>query len=78
VKGQMGHKMEDYHEAKFQEVEENEVGLFAIFNGHSGHDVASYLRENLFDNILGEAYNIIIVLFISIYLPLIMNLHMMF
>lgn len=48
----MSHKMEDYHVAKFQEVDENEVGLFAICEGHSGIDVASYLRQHLFDNIL--------------------------
>lgn len=66
VEGQMGHKMEDYHVAKFEEVDENEVGLFAIFDGHSGNDVASYLRKHLFDNILKEVYNTSIVLVIDL------------
>ncbi|KAL8140400.1 hypothetical protein V2J09_006421 [Rumex salicifolius] len=54
VKGKAGHAMEDYLVSEFKQVDENELGLFAIFDGHMGHDVANYLRKHLFDNILKE------------------------
>ncbi|KAG2637322.1 hypothetical protein PVAP13_2NG512100 [Panicum virgatum] len=51
----MPHGMEDRHVAEFRQLDDgNEVGLFAVFDGHSGADVATYLREHLFDNILNE------------------------
>ncbi|KAI3887748.1 hypothetical protein MKX03_018595 [Papaver bracteatum] len=54
VKGQSHHAMEDYIVAKFKQVDENELGLFAIFDGHLGHDVPDYLCSHLFENILNE------------------------
>ncbi|KAJ6865734.1 protein phosphatase 2C 58 [Populus alba x Populus x berolinensis] len=36
------------------QVHDKELGLFAIFDGHLGHEVASYLQTHLFDNILKE------------------------
>lgn len=48
--------MEDYHVAEFKQVDGYEVGLFAIFDGHSDEDVASYLRNHLFNNILHKVY----------------------
>ncbi|KAF0908760.1 hypothetical protein E2562_028578 [Oryza meyeriana var. granulata] len=55
VEGKTPHGMEDRHVAEFRRLEDgNEVGLFAVFDGHSGSDVATYLREHLFDNILRE------------------------
>lgn len=55
VEGRMLHGMEDVHVAEFRQLDDgNEVGLFAVFDGHSGADVATYLREHLFDNILDE------------------------
>uniref|UniRef100_A0A0E0LLB0 protein-serine/threonine phosphatase n=1 Tax=Oryza punctata TaxID=4537 RepID=A0A0E0LLB0_ORYPU len=55
VEGKMPHGMEDRHVAEFRRLDDgNEVGLFAVFDGHSGADVATYLREHLFDNILRE------------------------
>ncbi|KAK3127159.1 hypothetical protein QOZ80_7AG0569170 [Eleusine coracana subsp. coracana] len=55
VEGRMLHGMEDVHVAEFRHLDGgNEVGLFAVFDGHSGADVATYLREHLFDNILNE------------------------
>lgn len=54
VKGRSDHAMEDYVVAQFKTVDNNELGLFAIFDGHSGHNVPDYLQSNLFDNILKE------------------------
>lgn len=54
VEGKMGHAMEDYVFAQFKEVEDNELGLFAIFDGHLSQEVPNYLRSHLFDNILNE------------------------
>ncbi|KAL9245168.1 hypothetical protein vseg_018847 [Gypsophila vaccaria] len=54
VKGKANHPMEDYHVAKFEQLDEHELGLFAIFDGHMGNGVPSYLQQNLFDNILKE------------------------
>ncbi|CAI0408424.1 unnamed protein product [Linum tenue] len=54
VKGKSHHPMEDYIFAEFRKVDDNELGLFAIFDGHLSHTVPDYLRNNLFDNILKE------------------------
>ncbi|KAF7836701.1 putative protein phosphatase 2C 39 [Senna tora] len=54
VKGKSAHAMEDYLVAKFKQVDGHELGLFAIFDGHMGHDVPDYLQANLFENILKE------------------------
>lgn len=58
VKGKSRHAMEDYHVAEIQKVKvnehEHELGLFAIYDGHLGHNVADYLQQNLFTNILNE------------------------
>ncbi|CAM6030208.1 unnamed protein product [Sphagnum balticum] len=55
VKGKSRHAMEDYLVAEFRKVKDHEVGLFAVYDGHLGHNVADYLQRNLFDNILNEA-----------------------
>ncbi|KAK9131847.1 hypothetical protein Scep_011375 [Stephania cephalantha] len=54
VKGKANHAMEDYVVAEFKKVQDKELGLFAIFDGHLGHDVPDYLKSHLFDNILDE------------------------
>ncbi|XP_010929230.1 probable protein phosphatase 2C 62 isoform X1 [Elaeis guineensis] len=54
VKGKSSHPMEDYLVAEFKKVGDHELGLFAIFDGHLGHDVPNYLRSHLFENILRE------------------------
>ncbi|XP_015881182.1 probable protein phosphatase 2C 58 isoform X2 [Ziziphus jujuba] len=54
VKGKSKHAMEDYVVSEFKKVSDHELGLFAIFDGHLGHDVANYLQTHLFDNILKE------------------------
>ena len=63
VKGKSNHDMEDYLVSEFRQLNDKELakelGLFAIFDGHSGHDVASYLQGHLFDNILKQVINFI-------------------
>ncbi|KAL1299541.1 hypothetical protein HN51_044094 [Arachis hypogaea] len=54
VKGRSYHAMEDFVVAEFKQVDSNELGLFAIFDGHAGHNVPNYLRSHLFENILKE------------------------
>ncbi|URE42307.1 Stage II sporulation protein E (SpoIIE) [Musa troglodytarum] len=54
VKGKVNHPMEDYHVAKFVQMRGQELGLFAIFDGHMGHSVPAYLQKHLFTNILKE------------------------
>lgn len=54
VKGKSSHPMEDYIVAEFKQVEDSELGLFAIFDGHLSHDIPDYLRSHLFVNILKE------------------------
>ncbi|KAJ6335524.1 hypothetical protein OIU78_012201 [Salix suchowensis] len=54
VKGKANHPMEDYHVAKFVQIQEHELGLFAIYDGHLGDSVPAYLQKHLFSNILKE------------------------
>ncbi|XP_038899741.1 probable protein phosphatase 2C 10 isoform X2 [Benincasa hispida] len=54
VKGKANHPMEDYHVAKFVQIQEHELGLFAIYDGHLGESVPAYLQKHLFPNILKE------------------------
>ncbi|GAB4849485.1 hypothetical protein Ancab_004279 [Ancistrocladus abbreviatus] len=54
VQGKLHHAMEDYLFAEIKKVDHNELGLFAIFDGHMSHDVPNYLRSHLFNNILKE------------------------
>jgi len=54
VEGRSGHDMEDYHVAEYRYENDHELGLFAIYDGHLGDSVASYLKANLFNNILKE------------------------
>lgn len=54
VEGKSGHDMEDYIVAEYRYENNHELGLFAIFDGHLGDGVPSYLKDNLFNNILRE------------------------
>ncbi|KAK9159791.1 hypothetical protein Syun_006132 [Stephania yunnanensis] len=55
VKGKLNHAMEDYIIAETKQLDhETELGLYAIFDGHSGERVAEYLQSHLFDSILNE------------------------
>ena len=56
IKGKANHPMEDYHVAKFVEIEGHELGLFAIYDGHLGDRVPLYLQKHLFSNILKEVF----------------------
>jgi len=46
--------MEDYHVAKIAKCGGQELGLFAIYDGHLGDSVPAYLQKHLFSNILKE------------------------
>lgn len=54
VEGQSGHDMEDYLVAEYRKKKNHVLGLFAIFDGHLGDRVPTYLKDNLFNNILEE------------------------
>ncbi|XP_051125327.1 probable protein phosphatase 2C 39 [Andrographis paniculata] len=54
LEGKSTHPMEDYVFAQFKQVNDKEVGLFAIFDGHLSRDIPEYLRSHLFNNILNE------------------------
>ncbi|KAL4348718.1 hypothetical protein GQ457_17G005510 [Hibiscus cannabinus] len=54
LKGKSNHDMEDYVVSEFRKKDDSELGLFGIFDGHLGHDVAKYLQGHLFDNILKQ------------------------
>ncbi|MED6120417.1 hypothetical protein PIB30_020769 [Stylosanthes scabra] len=54
TEGKLNHGMEDYIFAQHKKLNGYDLGLYAIFDGHSGHDVAKYLQSHLFENILNE------------------------
>lgn len=54
LKGKSNHPMEDCLVAEYRQVNDNNLGLFAIFDGHLGHDVPNFLKAHLFNNILSE------------------------
>lgn len=53
-KGKANHPMEDFHVAKFVQLQGHELGLFGIFDGHLGDNVPAYLQKHLFSNIIKE------------------------
>ncbi|XP_074287974.1 putative protein phosphatase 2C 58 [Silene latifolia] len=54
VRGKLDHGMEDCLVAKRRRMNGNELGLYAIFDGHAGRDVAQYLQHHLFHNMLHQ------------------------
>lgn len=66
VEGKSGHDMEDYHVAEYKYDKSHELGLFAIFDGHLGDSVPSYLKANLFCNILKEVSITFLVFFMCL------------
>ncbi|KAI5070283.1 hypothetical protein GOP47_0014626 [Adiantum capillus-veneris] len=53
-KGKCNHPMEDFAVSETRRIDGNRVGLFAIYDGHVGHEVAEYLQANLLNNILNQ------------------------
>jgi hypothetical protein len=58
--------MEDYHVAEYKYENDHELGLFAIYDGHLGDTVSSFLKANLFNNILKE---VSFILFVFLFHP---------
>ncbi|CAK8561505.1 unnamed protein product [Lathyrus sativus] len=54
MEGEMNHGMEDYVFAQHRKLNGYDLGLYAIFDGHAGRDVAKYLQNHLFEIILNE------------------------
>ncbi|KAL4554318.1 hypothetical protein LXL04_039538 [Taraxacum kok-saghyz] len=54
VEGKQSHPIEDYVFAQFKQVDGNELGLFAVLDGHLSQKVPDYLRSHLFDNIINQ------------------------
>ncbi|KAH7278709.1 hypothetical protein KP509_38G053300 [Ceratopteris richardii] len=46
--------MEDFAVSETKVIDDHDVGLFAIYDGHLGHEVAEYLHRNLLTNILNQ------------------------
>lgn len=44
--------MEDCFDIRITKIDEQEVGLFGVFDGHGGVWAAEYLRDNLFRNLI--------------------------
>ncbi|KAL9677409.1 hypothetical protein QQ045_005638 [Rhodiola kirilowii] len=44
--------MEDYYEAKLDNVNGQIVGLFGVFDGHGGIRAAEFVKQNLFSNLM--------------------------
>lgn len=63
IQGEMNHGMEDYIFAQHRKLNGYDLGLYAIFDGHAGHDVAKYLQSHLFENILSEVHALVIGIF---------------
>jgi len=68
LRGKTNHGMEDCFVSKKWNIEGKELGLYAIFDGHSGRNVAEYLQHRLFDNILSQVIGIKIPVFSSSFL----------
>ncbi|VVA30010.1 PREDICTED: probable phosphatase 2C [Prunus dulcis] len=54
VPGEHKHPMEDYVVAETRKIGEQEIGLFAIFDGYECHEIPAYLQSHLFNNIMTE------------------------
>jgi hypothetical protein len=52
VKGKAKHHIEDFHHAEFKKINQVELGLFAIYDGHLSHTVPHYLQNHLLQTIV--------------------------
>eukprot|EP00252_Welwitschia_mirabilis_P026203 TRINITY_DN8486_c0_g2_i1.p1 TRINITY_DN8486_c0_g2~~TRINITY_DN8486_c0_g2_i1.p1 ORF type:complete len:289 (-),score=76.18 TRINITY_DN8486_c0_g2_i1:114-980(-) len=46
--------MEDFFDAKISKLDDQDVGLFGVFDGHGGSRAAEYLKKHLFENLLNH------------------------
>lgn len=53
-KGKSIRAMEDFAVSETKRINDHHVGLFAVYDGHLGHEVAQYLQANLLDNVLNQ------------------------
>ncbi|CAL4895132.1 unnamed protein product [Urochloa decumbens] len=44
--------MEDFYDIKSSKIDDKQINLFGIFDGHGGSRAAEYLKEHLFDNLM--------------------------
>ncbi|XP_062232272.1 probable protein phosphatase 2C 52 isoform X2 [Phragmites australis] len=44
--------MEDFYDIKSSKVDDKQIDLFGIFDGHGGSRAAEYLKEHLFENLM--------------------------
>ncbi|KAF2951196.1 hypothetical protein DAI22_01g244300 [Oryza sativa Japonica Group] len=44
--------MEDFYDIKSSKVDDNQINLFGIFDGHGGSHAAEHLKKHLFENLL--------------------------
>ncbi|KAJ1264307.1 hypothetical protein BS78_09G253700 [Paspalum vaginatum] len=44
--------MEDFYDIKSSKIDDKQISLFGIFDGHGGSRAAEYLKEHLFDNLI--------------------------
>ncbi|RLM98700.1 putative protein phosphatase 2C 52 [Panicum miliaceum] len=44
--------MEDFYDIKSSNIDDKQISLFGIFDGHGGSRAAEYLKEHLFDNLM--------------------------
>ncbi|KAL5221955.1 hypothetical protein ABZP36_026668 [Zizania latifolia] len=44
--------MEDFYDIKSSKIDDKQINLFGIFDGHGGSRAAEYLKEHLFENLL--------------------------
>eukprot|EP00250_Pteridium_aquilinum_P010840 c19662_g1_i1 orf=570-1373(-) len=53
-KGKSMRAMEDFAVSETKRINGHRVGLFAVYDGHLGHEVAQYLQANLLNNIVKQ------------------------
>ncbi|AQK89014.1 probable protein phosphatase 2C 52 isoform X1 [Zea mays] len=44
--------MEDFYDIKASKIDDKQINLFGIFDGHGGSRAAEYLKEHLFENLM--------------------------
>ncbi|XP_066361913.1 probable protein phosphatase 2C 52 [Miscanthus floridulus] len=44
--------MEDFYDIKSSKIDDKQINLFGIFDGHGGSRAAEYLKEHLFENLM--------------------------